>query len=299
MIKFTALCAALVLCLCLAACGSSEQSGTTTAATEAATTAATETTTEATETTTEAVFEEVVIVDNEDLTFRITAIDGDSFWGYTLTAFVENKTDGEITLSLSDVSVNGFMCDPFWAVTVPANAKANEDISFLSANLEQNGIETVTEITFTLKARHSDALEPFFTDTQTLYPLGEEAVVPYVREPGDSDVVLVDNEFCTVILTGTDPDSTWGYALNVYIENKTDASITVSAADAVINGFAIDPYWTQTVAAGKRSYTDISWFETALEENGIETVENIRMTLRAYDPATWQDCFRQEITIEP
>ena len=53
--------------------------------------------------------------------------------------------------SVSEVSVNGFMCDPFWAATVSAGKKANEQITFFASDFESNGIETVEEITFTLK----------------------------------------------------------------------------------------------------------------------------------------------------
>ena len=67
------------------------------------------------------------------------------------------------------VSVNGFMCDPFWATSVAAGKKANESISFSENDLEKNNIESVEEIVFTLRIYDSnnwlaeDVLEETFT----------------------------------------------------------------------------------------------------------------------------------------
>lgn len=160
--KITSLALAALLAMSMAACGSSsapETVPTTSETTEATTTViTTETPTETTEAsteTTEAIeentFEEIVLVDNEDLTFKITAVENDDLWGYTLKVFLENKTDKELMFTLDNTSINGFMCDPFWAETVAAGKKSNTTISWFESEFEANGIETVEQIDFTLR----------------------------------------------------------------------------------------------------------------------------------------------------
>lgn len=145
---------AAVMILTLAACGSTGSNETDTLSTEGSTTQAT---TEATEGSVDtAVFEELTLVDNENATVKITAIDADNFWGYTLKVFLENKTDKELMFTVESVSVNGFMCDPFWAVSVAPGKKANDEISFSESDFEDNGIETVDEIVFTLRVFDSE-----------------------------------------------------------------------------------------------------------------------------------------------
>lgn len=95
-------------------------------------------------------FEEVVLVDNENCTVIIKNIDPDNLFGYTLNVFLENKTDKELMFSVDGVSVNGYMCDPFWASIVSAGKKANQQVSFSESDFENNGISEVTDITFTL-----------------------------------------------------------------------------------------------------------------------------------------------------
>lgn len=91
---------------------------------------------------------EVVLVDNDDITFTLKSIDPDGGAGYTLKCYVENKTDEELLFTAENTSVNGFMADPFWSVSVPAGKNANTMIVFMS--LESNGIEDVNEIEFDL-----------------------------------------------------------------------------------------------------------------------------------------------------
>jgi hypothetical protein len=50
-----------------------------------------------------------------------------------------------------------------------------------------------------------------------------------------------------------------------------------------------------------KSNSSISWFESEFEENGIESVEEIRFTLRVYDSKNFsaEDVFQGSFTIQP
>lgn len=137
----------VVLCVSFVACGidTTDTNAETNAANEAVEQNAQETKTE-----------ETVFVDDENCTFKITGIDPDGMWGYTLNAHLENKSDKNLMFAVEDVSVNGFMCDPFWATTVQAGKKAKSDINFFEENLTELGIENVEEIEFTLRVYDDD-----------------------------------------------------------------------------------------------------------------------------------------------
>lgn len=149
----------LILCVSLlaivfgaVACGKETPAKPTASPTQQATPApeTAEPETNPTETTLPA-FAPVVLVDDENCTVTVTGIDEDALFGYTLKVFLENKTDKELMYSLDGVSVNGYMCDPFWAATVAAGKKANEEITFFDSDFEENGISEVSEIVFTLQ----------------------------------------------------------------------------------------------------------------------------------------------------
>ncbi len=151
--KTLSIIAVMALVLTMAACssaGSDAETGTDPITT---TTAPVQTTVPAATTqpeTTAPQFSEITLVDDEKCTVIIKGVDANNIFGYTLNVYLENKTDKELMFSVDDVSVNGFMCDPFWASTVSAGKKANEQISFSESDFETNGIKEVSEISFTL-----------------------------------------------------------------------------------------------------------------------------------------------------
>src|SRR5699024_2510800 len=58
----------------------------------------------------------------------------------------------------------------------------------------------------------------------TLIELETEQTIAVETEsvPVDLDeLVVVDNEACSIKITGIDPDNMWGYTLKVLLENKT------------------------------------------------------------------------------
>lgn len=299
--KWISVLLAFVLLLSMAACGSApaapaeeDSSGNTTVQTKE---------TEPKQTEPPVVFEETIIVDDENCTLKITAIENDAIWGYTLRAYLENKTEKDLMFSLSNVSVNGYMCDPVWAATVTAGMKSNENIRFASDSFDRNGIKTVTDIEFQLDIYDSNdwMAEHLVSEVFHIYPMGEDAVQVYPREPQTGDIVLFDNEECTMIVTGYDPDSMWGYTMNVYLVNKTDKNLMFSVQDASVNGFMCDPFWAHTVAAGKASNTNINWFTSTLEEAGITEVESLTLPIRIYDAGDWmaEDILNETFTVEP
>lgn len=162
----------VLLSLSLVACAPASETGTdapSSTDTTGTTAAAPATTVPVTTKPETSVFEEIVLADNDDMTVKITAIEQDAIWGYTLKVFLENKTDKELMFTVDDVSVNGFMCDPFWATSVAGGKKSNSSISWLESNFKENGIQEVEEITFTLRVYDSndilaeDVLEKTFT----------------------------------------------------------------------------------------------------------------------------------------
>lgn len=240
---------------------------------------------------TEPAFTETVLVDNNELLFKVTSIHNDPVWGYTLKAQIENKTDKDLMFAIQDASVNGYMCDPLFAVTVTAGMKANKDISFSKDSFQEIGIAEVTDVEFTLHVYDSNdwSADSVLKETCTLYPLGQDAVKEYPRQNQEGDIVLFDDENCTMIITGFDPDSIWGYSVNVYLVNKTEDSLMFSVGDAAINGYMCSPYFAQTVSPGKQRITSISWSKNTLEENGITTVESLSLPIRVYDSENWTD----------
>ena len=99
---------------------------------------------------------ELTCVDDENTSFIILGSYMDDVWGYTLAVYLENKTDIDLMYSWDNVSVNGFMVDPFWATNVTAGNRRITTINFYTSSLEENEITSVDDIEFQLRIYDED-----------------------------------------------------------------------------------------------------------------------------------------------
>lgn len=249
-------------------------------------------------------FTEIVAVDNDECTIKITDIDPDNLWGYTLKVQLENKSvEKTYMYSVESASINGVQCDPFFATEVAAGKKSNNEISFTDSDLEDNGIGDYTDIELTFRVYDSDdwMADEIARETVHVYPYGEDKATIFVRETQANDNVIIDNDYVTVIATGYEDDAIWGYTVNLFLLNKTDKDIMFSVDEASVNGYMADPFYATEVAAGKCAFSSMSWSDTTLEDNNITTVEEIEFKFRAYDSDNWfgDDFANETITLKP
>lgn len=249
-------------------------------------------------------FEEIVVVDNDECVIKITEIDPDNMWGFSLKAQLENKSaDKTYMFSVESAAINGVQCDPFFASEVAAGKKANEEISFSDSSLEENGVGEFSDIELTFRVYDSNdwTADEVAKETVHVYPYGEDKAVAFVRETQASDNVIIDNEYVTITVIGYENDDIWGYTVNLFLQNKTDSTVMFSVDEASVNGYMADPFYANSVSAGKCAFSSMSWSDTTLEENGITEVEEIEMLFRAYDADNWtgDDFANQTITLNP
>lgn len=286
--RLLALTLALLMCLALAACGGSDDSGTPSSPGTSAP---------------KITLEEMTLVENDDVVVKITDVTEDGTYGFTVNFYLENKTDKPLMYSIIESSINGVVVDPLWAEEVAPGKKANSECSWsISSYEDEDIIDLVSKIDFSLKIYDSDdwLADPILLDDFVIYPYGEDMAKDYVYTESDSDVVLVDNDYVRVIVRGYDPDSFWGYSMNLYLENKTDKSIMFSIDECSVNGFMLDPFWATEIFAGKVGFSSVSWSDSKFEENDISEVTEISFKLKAYNSDDFSDEYLEEtFTVNP
>lgn len=111
---------------------------------------------------------------------------------------------------------------------------------------------------------------------------------------------LVDDDNVKFEITGIDHDGFWGYTWNVSLENKTGSNLMFTLENTSVNGVMSDPFWAETVSAGKNANSKISWSDTDFEKNDIEKVTEVSFTLRAYDADQFEpEYLNQEFSVFP
>lgn len=242
----------------------------------------------------------IQLVDNENVTVVIDKIEHNDHTGMQLHIQCVNKTDRALMFSLDMVSVCGFMYDPMWAEEVSGGKTSISTVYFDTYALEQLGVASVDEITFTLRVYDSENwMEvPLVGEVFTIYPTGltaETLQLPQ-RTPTDGQVVIAENENFRFVIEWADAEDASKYTVYVYAENKTDRNL-MYAWDAVsVNGYMVDPFWATIVAAGKKTCSQITFYRSELADNGIEDVTDIEFTLLISDYDDWEASYLLEET---
>lgn len=251
------------------------------------------------------IFDGLVAVDNEECTIKISEINPDDMWGFSLKTELENKSaEKTYMFSVQSAAINGVQCEPLFASEVAPGKKANDKISFSSSSLKENGIGDYTDIELTFRVYDSDDwfAESVAKETVHVYPYGEDKAVTFVRETQPSDNVIADNEYVAAIVTGYENNTIWGYTVKLFLLNKTeDKNVMFSVNDASVNGYMADPFFATSVSAGKCAFSSMSWSDNTLQENGINEVSEIEFVLRVYDADNWFDdgFFNDTVILNP
>jgi hypothetical protein len=224
------------------------------------------------------------------VTFTVEKAEASDHAAMQLQVQCVNKTDRALMFSWDKVSVCGYMYDPFWAEEVAAGKIANSTVYLDTYELENMGIHSVDEISFTLQIVDSENWmeAPIVQQAFTIYPTGlnAETVQLPQRTPTDGQVVIADDENVRFIIEQAENRAS-GYAVSVYMENKTDRNLMFSWDKVSVNGYMIEPFWATSVNAGKKACSTINFSSTDLDSNGITEISNIEFTLLVSDYDDW------------
>ena len=243
-------------------------------------------------------FEELTVVDNDYMTMKFTDLDVNGSWGYTLKVNIENKSDNDLLIGMNNASIDGVMCDPFWATSVAVGKKMNGDISWPKTLLEKNGLSGINNLAFTLNVSDNNTWDSIFEEECSLTIDSSVPAPNEVTYPNFNEQVIVDNDQLIFKLINIDPQGDMGYTLRVYIENKTNSLVLISWDEVSVNGYMCDPFWATTVSPNCRAYADISWGKSQFDENGITDVSEIEFNLRMSSYSSMDTLHSDTYTIE-
>ena len=83
-------------------------------------------------------------------------VNDDTIWGNAIVLYLENNTDQDIVVQCDTMAINGFMMTPFFSSEIYANKRAISEITLMSSELEENGIEKVQDVQVTFKILAAD-----------------------------------------------------------------------------------------------------------------------------------------------
>jgi hypothetical protein len=224
--KVVSLALSALLVLSLAACSSSNTTSTaaSSAATSDATSSEESTSDSSTSTASSAAdnataepdiqldesFQPQTIADNDTCTIILQNVGYDDSYGYYWTVDFQNKTDDKTLCAItSSSSLNGIPADTSWFPEIGPGVKTTEVVSWDKAGLEIYGVKPQDIDTVKLHIDVYDEAEWDVSnrddpvdDDFVIYPKGEEKATEPKHEIQPTDIVLFDNNACSMVVCG-------------------------------------------------------------------------------------------------
>lgn len=225
--------------------------------------------------------EEQVLLDQDGIKITATGMEHDSIWGDGLKLLIENNTEKNIGVGCNALIVNDYMITDLFTQSVAAGKKANEVMYISSSELEAAGISNIGKIEIYFHIYDGDSYDTLIDADVVTVQTSEFASMD--TETSQDGMELYSQDGVRIVGKYVDENSFWGAAVLLYIENSSGRNIGINCDNMSINGFMTTPYFSCTVYDGKKAVNDITIFSTELEENGIESIDDIEVNFHIYD----------------
>lgn len=240
--------------------------------------------TDAEQTSSDVSIEEQVLVDQDGIKITATEYVTDSIMGDGIKLLVENNSDTDYTIGCDELIVNDYMIADLFSVDVAAGKKSNEMMYLSSSELNAAGIDTVGKVEMyfhAYDANWDDLFQNVYSEIETSEFANMDTT------PNDEGTELYNENGVRIVGKTVDENSFWGTAILLYIENTSGKNVGISVDDMSINGFMMTPYFSTTVYNGKKAIDDITIMSSDLEENGIESIDEVELKFHIYDEDTY------------
>lgn len=228
--------------------------------------------------------DETVLIDKDGIKITATGYTTDSIWGDGIALLVENNSDKDYTIGCDALIVNNYMITDLFYSEIAAGKKSNETMYLSSSELKAAGIDNVGQVEMFFHA-YDDSLGYLFQNEYASIQTSQYDNMDLT--PNDEGTELYNADGIRIVGKTVDENSFWGTAILLYVENTSDKNVGISVDDMSINGFMMSPYFSTTVYAGKKSIADITVFSSDLEDNGIETIDEVELKFHIYNADTY------------
>lgn len=222
--------------------------------------------------------EETVLLERDGIKITAKEYITDSFWGDGIKLLIENTSDKNLTVSCDALMVNDYMvADLLFSGNVAAGKKTNETLYLSSTELKNAGIDNVGKVEIDFYAYDDNYSRVFENEIVKL----ETNKIDSIDVNSNVDGVELYNANDIKIVGQYVKDNTfWGTSVVVYVENNTEKEITVTCDNLSVNGFMVSEYFYSNVYPGKKAVDSITLFDSDLEENDIDSVEDIELSFK-------------------
>ncbi len=228
---------------------------------------------------TDATLAEQVLFSDGGVTVTALSLEEDLL-GPVVNISTTNDSSKNLIITAQSLSVNGYMMpSASLYCEVAAGKKANDELNILASEMEEAGIETISQIDFSLQI--SDA-ETYETVAESgLLTLKTSLFGSFTQAADDSGREVYSQDGIRVVCKGLKQDVIWDGTVVFFLENKSDLPVTVYAENVSVNGYMADvSLWTD-LRPGTRAVDGMYLMNLeSIELSSLDDIQNVEFSLR-------------------
>lgn len=282
---------AICLCMILSGCGSAAEAPTQETLLENNDQVATESTAETdpiVETTKETeppkksvTIDDIVVYEDEK--FKLTAknIDFEDKYDVKVKFLAENNSDSTVAFLGNDFTVNGITMYGSFYIKLSPGKKANDFLEIRKDDLISRGVSEISTIQGQDCYIYDDDNSKKITDFQ--FKIETSIAGEYQQEIDRSGQTVFEKDGITIKYRGIVPGRFDEEEMEFFVENTSENNISVYVDDVSVNGFMVYGNMVANAYPNCVTYETVDFSSSDLEENDIETIEEVCITFYGYD----------------
>lgn len=239
--------------------------------------------------------DETVLLEQDGVRLILSGISNE--WsGTSFKLRLENDTTQNIAISADDFVVNGVLTmNGSFYIDAAAGKKAIGELKFYTGETEQNDVTSVASVR-SLDACVYDT-DSYKTIFESDFVIETDQASTY-EQPVDmsGEVIYPGEDFVVVGRYITNNGSS--QELSILILNNSGQDVVVQADNVSINGYTVSALHSDYIADNTARFSELTFYKSTLEENGIENVTDVSFTLNFLNPDTFSTILEtNELTV--
>lgn len=226
---------------------------------------------------------DILFYEDEYFSLRGTLLSIDDEGVITLTLEVCNNTDEEVDVYVTEAELNLLEDHPMAYIYTDAGETETGEVEIDGLNCAITDLSQITQVGITMMA-YPESYEWITSNEHcTGYIYGEDAAVEYEHETDDDDIILLDNDDVTIMITDLEYDDYYSPRVYVtmYIKSYgSDGYIAFGKGDTSINGVELESAFDATFDCsdaryGNGIYVTLTLYTEEYDVTSLEELENL------------------------
>ena len=217
-----------------------------------------------------------LLLNKRGLAITATGLVENGAKGSALNVSIENRSETDVTVQISDACVNGWMMDVSFSASAAAGQRTEASILFLASGMKRSGIEAIAELEFSFHILDRNRVTFLDSDPVTVRASAGGTCQSGLDGPGQE---LYSENGLRIVSGGfAEQESVFGPELVLFMENTADRTLTVQAKDVSVNGAEIKVVFSRDILPGRRAAAAVT-----VPDIPLDAVREMSFSLRVAD----------------